>query len=147
MPCDGSVSIAGMDVVDPKTRSRMMRAVRSKNTSPELVVRRTAHAMGYRFRLHRRDLPGCPDLVFPGRKTAVFVHGCFWHAHGGCPRATLPTSNQPFWITKLARNAERDQQNLAALRALGWRPLVVWECETKDTAQLQALLWKLLHRD
>jgi DNA mismatch endonuclease (patch repair protein) len=108
-----------------------MRAVGRKNTRPEIIVRRLAHSMGYRFRLHRRDLPGKPDIVFPGRRKVIFVHGCFWHGHD-CPRGARPQSNIEFWHAKLARNVDRDRLQKQALRALGWEPLVVWECETKD---------------
>ena len=96
-----------------------------------MLVRRRVHSMGYRYRLHRQDLPGTPDLVFPGRRKIIFVNGCFWHAHG-CWSARVPKSNVTYWLPKLERNRARDQQNLAALHALGWRPLVVWECEIGD---------------
>ncbi|MOA39259.1 Very short patch repair protein [compost metagenome] len=113
-----------------------MRAVKSKNTAPELVVRRIIYALGYRFRLHRRDLPGKPDLVFAGRQKAIFVHGCFWHGHD-CPRgAREPKTNVEYWHSKLARNRERDMENEARLAALGWRTYVVWECELKDRGEL-----------
>ena len=108
-----------------------MSRVKGKNTKPEMIVRRTAHALGYRFRLHRKDLPGRPDLVFPRLRKVVFVHGCFWHRHD-CPRGTLPKTNSEFWQTKLSRNVERDARSIAALQAAGWNVLVVWECETKD---------------
>lgn len=109
-----------------------MARVKGKDTKPELRVRRLLHALGYRFRLHRRDLPGTPDLVFPGRRAVIFVHGCFWHRHPdpGCWRARLPKSRPEFWIPKLEANAARDAVNLAALAALGWRVLTIWECET-----------------
>lgn len=113
-----------------------MRAVRSRNTRPEIQVRRIAHRLGYRFRLHRRDLPGKPDIAFPGRQKAIFVHGCFWHQHSGCRRATVPESNRTFWRSKFARNAERDAEQLTAIRKRGWRALVIWECETKDSLKL-----------
>ncbi|TPE52268.1 DNA mismatch endonuclease Vsr [Amaricoccus solimangrovi] len=109
-----------------------MALVKGKDTKPELRVRRLAHAMGYRFRLHRRDLPGVPDLVFPGRRAVVFVHGCFWHRHPdpGCWRSRLPKSRPEFWIPKLEANVARDGAARAALEARGWRVLTVWECET-----------------
>ena len=112
-----------------------MRLVRGKDTRPEMVVRRLAHALGYRFRLHRRDLPGVPDLAFPGRRKVVFVHGCFWHRHDdpGCWRSRLPKSRPEFWVPKLNANAARDAAVEAALRAAGWEVLVIWECETTPT--------------
>ncbi len=120
-----------MAETDP-ARSAQMALVKGKNTRPELRVRRLAHALGYRFRLHRRDLPGTPDLVFPGRRAVIFVHGCFWHRHPapGCWRARLPKSRPEFWVPKLEANVARDAEQIAALEALGWRVLVIWECET-----------------
>jgi DNA mismatch endonuclease (patch repair protein) len=113
-----------------------MRAVKSKDTTPEMRVRRLAHALGYRYRLHCRDVAGTPDLVFGRRRKAVFVHGCFWHGHG-CPRgARAPKTNADYWAGKIRRNRERDAANLAALAADGWRALVVWECETRDAGAL-----------
>jgi DNA mismatch endonuclease (patch repair protein) len=109
-----------------------MRAVRARDTAPELAVRRMAHGLGYRFRLHRADLPGRPDLVFPGRRKAIFVHGCFWHGHD-CPRgARAPKTNEEYWRGKIARNVARDAASLLALDALGWSGLVIWECELRD---------------
>lgn len=120
-----------VDTLTPPQRSERMSRIRSKDTKPELAVRRLVHALGFRFRLHRRDLPGCPDLVFPGRHAALFVHGCFWHRHEGCPAARLPKSRQDFWTAKLEANKSRDQHVKAELERLGWRILVVWECEVK----------------
>jgi DNA mismatch endonuclease (patch repair protein) len=117
-----------------------MGRVKEKNTTPELRVRRLLHKMGYRFRLHRRDLPGKPDIVLPKYRLCIFVNGCFWHQHPGCPRATVPASNVDFWKTKLMRTKERDCQNITALTKLGWRTLVVWECETKNISRLQTAL-------
>ena len=117
-----------------------MRAVRQKDTKPELVVRGLLHAMGFRFRLHRRDLPGTPDVVLPRHRAAVQVHGCFWHQHPGCRHATLPRSRTDYWLPKLARNVERDAESLARLEALGWRVLVLWECELRDRGVLEARL-------
>lgn len=114
-----------------------MRAVRSKDTKPEHVVRRMAHSLGYRFRLHRQGLPGRPDLVFPSRKAAVFVHGCFWHGHICTKGQRRPTTNTAFWNAKLDGNIARDARDEAALREAGWRVMVVWECETKDTVMLE----------
>jgi DNA mismatch endonuclease, patch repair protein len=117
--------------IDP-ARSAQMALVRSKNTKPEIIVRRLAHSLGYRFRLHRRDLPGSPDLVFPRYRKVIFVHGCFWHQHNDptCWRSRLPKSRQEFWRPKLNSNVVRDQRDLAALDANGWAALVVWECQT-----------------
>lgn len=128
------------DVMTPEQRSRTMARVRSKNTKPELRVRALLHRMGFRFRLHRRDLPGTPDLVLPKHRAAIFVHGCFWHAHPGCARATMPSTRMEFWTTKLARNVERDAKKLRELQAAGWRVLVLWECETRDAEALEARL-------
>ncbi|MBR0786336.1 DNA mismatch endonuclease Vsr [Bradyrhizobium iriomotense] len=121
-----------MDTISKLQRSANMKAVRGKNTAPEMAVRRAAHKLGLRFRLHRRDLPGCPDLIFPRWKTAVFVNGCFWHGHRGCRRSRLPTSNVEFWRKKLAGNVKRDRQNHAALRAIGWHVAVIWQCNIGD---------------
>jgi DNA mismatch endonuclease (patch repair protein) len=101
-----------------------------------MVVRRMLHAAGYRYRLHARDLPGKPDLVFPARRKVVFINGCFWHRHRGCPLARLPKSRTEFWTEKLERNRERDERNVAALRELGWEVLTVWECEVRDVVAL-----------
>jgi DNA mismatch endonuclease (patch repair protein) len=121
-------------MTDPLSRERrswLMGRVPQKNTKPEMIVRSLAHRLGYRFRLHRRDLPGRPDLVFPKLKKAVFVHGCFWHRHG-CSKATTPKSNSAYWQPKFAENVARDKRVIAELLSLGWEPMVVWECETHD---------------
>ena len=131
-----------MDFVDAKTRSRMMRSVRSKNTAPEMAVRRAAHALGYRFRLHR--LPGRPDIVCPRFRVVIFVHGCFWHSHDSCSRSSIPATNRDFWAEKLARNVERDQRNMEDIRNLGWRAGIIWGCETKDTERLRVLIANIL---
>ena len=116
----------------PEDRSRTMRAVKGRDTGPEMTVRRLAHGMGYRYRLHRKDLPGKPDLAFPGRRKVIFVHGCFWHQHA-CPRgARSPKSSRDYWIPKLERNKQRDTENQARLCEMGWDVLVIWECEMKD---------------
>jgi len=115
-------------------RSANMRAIRSKDMRPELAVRSLVHRMGYRFRLHRKDLPGKPDLVFASRRKVIFVHGCFWHSHQGCKIAHKPKSNADYWGPKLARNRARDKKNLAAIAAQGWKPLVIWECELKESS-------------
>jgi DNA mismatch endonuclease (patch repair protein) len=127
-----------------QARSAIMRAIRSKNTEPELCVRRVAHSLGYRFRLHRDSLPGKPDLVFPGRRKVVFVHGCFWHQHQGCRDGHMPRSNLGYWRPKLTRNTARDAEWLAAIRKCGWRVLVVWECEIKNERRLAARLRRFL---
>lgn len=134
------IAIQLMAKTTHQATSRRMALVHSVNTKTEMAVRRLVHSMGYRYRLHRRDLPGTPDLVFPSRRAAVFVHGCFWHHHKGCPRATMPKSNTEFWTNKLERNRARDVRNLVALEADGWRVLTVWECELKD---MKALTEKL----
>ena len=117
-----------------------MQAVRSKDTKPEIAVRKLVHRMGYRYRLHRKDLPGKPDLVFPGRRKAIFVHGCFWHGHD-CPAGqNTPTSNRNYWEPKLTRNRQRDAENRTALQACGWDVLILWECEIEsDTALSERL--------
>lgn len=125
-----------MDTLTPAERSARMALVRAKDTKPELLVRRLVHGMGYRYRLHRRDLPGTPDLVFPGRSKVIFVHGCFWHRHAHCALARLPKSRADFWLPKLTANAERDARNVRALRRLGWSVLTIWECQLGDIAKL-----------
>lgn len=120
------------DVVDRKTRTRMMSGIRGKDTKPELVVRRHLHAAGLRYRLHTRDLPGTPDLVFPKHEAVVFVHGCFWHRHRGCPFAVMPKSNIAFWQNKLEGNRERDMRHQRELGKLGYRVFLVWECELSE---------------
>lgn len=121
------------DKISKERRSKNMRRIRSKDMKPEMVVRRLVHGMGYRYRLHRKDLPGKPDLVFPGRKKVIFVHGCFWHQHGDpdCKIARRPKSNLDYWNPKLDRNVERDARNQAKLREMGWDPLIVWECQAR----------------
>lgn len=132
--------------VDP-TRSRIMRAVGQKHTAPEMAVRRILHALGYRFRVQRRDLPGSPDIVLPKYKTAIFVHGCFWHRHPGCKKTTTPKTRVPFWTEKFERNVLRDRQKEAALREMGWQVLVVWECESKAVVALATILSSALRYD
>ena len=118
-----------MDIFDSDKRSEIMARVRSANTAPEIRVRKLLHAFGYRFRLHRKDLPGSPDIVFPGRKSVIFVHGCFWHRHEGCAKASRSSTRVDFWDAKFAENVARDKRNIEALKTLGWRILVIWECE------------------
>lgn len=129
-----------MDNVDPERRRQNMARVRGKNTVPEMRVRRVAHRMGLRFRLHRADLPGKPDLVFPRHHVAVFVHGCFWHRHEDCRRASVPATRETFWRAKFKGNVLRDQMQHAALVALGWRVIVLWECELKDETRIRETL-------
>lgn len=129
-----------MDRVSADRRSANMRAVRARDTKPEMIVRRAVHGLGYRYRLHQRRLPGSPDLVFARLKLALFVHGCFWHSHPGCPKASMPTSNAEFWRAKLARNRERDETSMEALETAGWRTDVLWECEIADGPALQQRL-------
>jgi len=124
-------------------RSEMMAAVRSKNTRPEMLVRRLVHGSGYRYRLHRSDLPGKPDLVLPSRRKVIFVHGCFWHQHG-CALSHMPKTNVSYWAPKLQRNQARDREHLKALRAAGWKCLVLWECELNKPAPLLRRLSKFL---
>jgi DNA mismatch endonuclease (patch repair protein) len=121
-----------------------MAAVRGKDTKPEMLVRRLAHSLGYRYRLHNRKLPGVPDLVFPGRRKIIFVHGCFWHRHAGCSLARLPKSKLDFWVPKLEGNHERDAKNVKLLRRDGWRVKVIWECETKQLGRLRRKLERFL---
>ena len=129
-----------MDIVSPALRSQMMRRIRGKGTKPEIVVRRAAHELGYRFRLHRRDLPGSPDLIFPSRKFALFVHGCFWHRHAGCKYCYEPKSNVDFWDKKFRNNVARDERVEGELEQLGWQVAVIWECETADPVGLRERL-------
>jgi DNA mismatch endonuclease (patch repair protein) len=117
------------DIVDRATRSRMMSGIRAGNTKPERTVRSFLHRAGLRFRLHSRSLPGTPDLVLPRWRAVVFVHGCFWHRHPGCPKAYAPKSNRQFWMTKFRRNVTRDATTAAMLEAAGWRVFTVWECQ------------------
>ncbi|MGH9513529.1 MAG: very short patch repair endonuclease [Terriglobales bacterium] len=124
-------------------RSEMMAAVRSKNTQPELLVRRLLHASGYRYRLHRSDLPGKPDLVLPSRRKIIFVHGCFWHHHG-CVFSHIPKTNAHYWAPKLKRNQARDHEHIRALSAMGWKCLVLWECELNRTGPLLRRVSKFL---
>jgi len=128
------------DTVSSEQRRWIMSRVKSANTAPELLVRSMVHRMGYRFRLHRRDLPGVPDLAFPRLKKVIFVHGCFWHGHD-CPRGRrLPQTNAEYWTEKLRKNQARDSRNQARLEELGWEVLVLWECELKDLETLRSKL-------
>jgi DNA mismatch endonuclease (patch repair protein) len=128
-----------VDVFSPQKRSSIMGRVRGVDTSPELTLRRSLHALGYRFRLHARHLPGRPDIVFPARKVAVFVHGCFWHRHH-CSRGGMPSSNVAFWRKKLEGNVARDRRVRKSLRRMGWQAVVVWECQLKTRSRLERAL-------
>ena len=129
-----------------KQRSAVMSRIRSRDTSPELAVRRLAHKLGYRFRLHRRSLPGSPDLVFPGRRKVIYVHGCFWHQHtdADCADGRRPASNQGYWDAKLTRTVARDKTNIESVKQLGWDVLVIWGCEVGDTNELEERLRRFL---
>jgi DNA mismatch endonuclease (patch repair protein) len=133
-----------MDKLDAERRSANMSRIRSKDMAPELAVRRLVHSLGFRFRLHRRDLPGRPDIVLPKHRKIVFVHGCFWHLHTACREGRIPSSRREYWEPKLTRNRARDAAHLVALRAAGWKCLVVWECETSDLTTLLAKLRRFL---
>lgn len=126
----------------PETRRRTMQAVKSSNTTPEMLVRRALHAEGYRYRLHVKSLPGCPDLAFPSKRRVIFINGCFWHGHACSRGSRVPKTNRQYWEKKIAGNRERDSRNGDALRALGWRVLTLWECEIKsiDLAALKGFL-------
>lgn len=132
-----------MDKISADRRSKLMSRVRTKNTAPELIVRKLLHAMGYRYRLHIKSLPGTPDIVFTKRKKAIFVHGCFWHGHL-CKRGSLPKSNVKFWRTKIEKNTTRDERTRQELETLGWQVLVVWQCETKNSEELSLSLREFL---
>ncbi len=125
-------------------RSAIMARVKQKNTKPELIVRRILYSKGFRYRLHRSDLPGTPDIVFIGRKKAIFVHGCFWHRHEGCSRCTTPKTRVTFWLEKFRANIERDRRKLAELSTRGWSSLVIWECETTNPEHLEDRLVRFL---
>ena len=133
-----------MDILSPEERGALMSLVRSTNTKPELAVRRALHAQGYRYRLHGRGLPGRPDLVFAKRRVAVFVHGCFWHRHDGCPKSRLPKTRRDYWRRKFDGNVVRDQRNERQLVAAGWRVFVAWECEIQKDATLLDRLMEFL---
>ncbi|WP_297730310.1 very short patch repair endonuclease [uncultured Maricaulis sp.] len=137
------------DIVDRKTRSRMMAGIGGKDTKPELVLRRALHARGLRYRLHTKNLPGKPDIVLPKHKAVIFVHGCFWHRHPGCRYATTPATRAEFWAEKFRGNVERDARILADVRSAGWRTAVVWECALKarDVDAVADRLSGWLHRE
>jgi DNA mismatch endonuclease (patch repair protein) len=131
------------DVHTREQRSRNMAAIRSRNTKPEVRVRRVLHGMGFRFRLHRKDLPGRPDIVLPKFRTAIFVHGCFWHCHRCKYGSVVPATRAEFWAAKRGGNVARDRRNRAELGRLGWRVVVVWECEVRTEAAAQAVVQKM----
>nr|WP_315438106.1 very short patch repair endonuclease [uncultured Pseudomonas sp.] len=135
------------DIVSPEHRSKIMSKIRGKNTKPEMVVRSLCHEMGFRFRLHRRDLPGTPDLVFPKHGMCMFVHGCFWHRHPECKYAYMPKSRVVFWQNKLAKNVERDLKTQQALINMGWRVVTIWECHTKNRDLLRLEIQNAFTRD
>ena len=129
-----------MDKLTPEQRSKNMAAVKGKDTTPEIRVRRMLHKMGYRFRLHRKDLPGKPDIVLPRYRLCIFVHGCFWHQHPGCKRATIPDFNHEFWVKKFQETSKRDERAEKELREQGWHVCVIWECETKKEELLNRII-------
>ncbi len=134
------------DNLTTEQRHRTMKRVKSENTTPEMLVRRLVHGMGFRYRLHRRDLPGVPDLVFSGRRKIIFVHGCFWHGHHCKSGRKRPKTNQEYWTKKLDRNKARDAENQLKLKELGWDVLIAWECEMKDRSALKARLGRFLEK-
>jgi DNA mismatch endonuclease (patch repair protein) len=141
------VTADSTDVFDKAKRSAVMRRVKGRDTKPEMVVRRALTRLGARYRLHRKDLPGSPDVAMPGRRLAVFVHGCFWHGHDCARGARVPKQNRDYWTAKVARNRARDEKAREALAALGWRVETIWECELKDPAGLEARLRSLLSKN
>ena len=138
------MSGGGSDVFEPAQRSAVMRRVKGRDTTPELTVRRALTRLGARYRLHRKDLPGSPDVAMPGRRLALFVHGCFWHGHDCARGARVPKQNRDYWTAKVARNRIRDAAARAALEGLGWRVETIWECELRDAAALEARLAAML---
>jgi DNA mismatch endonuclease (patch repair protein) len=132
-----------MDSISKERRSWNMSRIRSKDTTPEKIVRSLLHHMGYRFRLHKNELPGKPDIVLPKYKTVLEVRGCYWHRHAGCKYAYIPKSNTEFWENKFQKNVERDRQNERKLKELGWKLMIVWECEIKNIDSLKHKLFKL----
>jgi len=136
-----------VDQFSSEKRSRIMATIQAANTKPELAVRRLVHGMGYRYRLHAKELPGKPDIVFPGRKKIVFVHGCFWHRHRGCRYATSPKTRTDFWNEKFVKNVARDRRNRLALKKMGWAVMVVWQCELKNSEKLARRIDGFLQND
>ena len=136
-----------MDTLTPRERSERMSRIRAKDTKPELMVRRMVHGMGFRYRLHSKELPGCPDLVFHRKRKVLFVHGCFWHRHKNCGNDRPPKSKRGFWLPKLDENRKRDVKNKARLRRLGWSYCVVWECELGNREKLARRIKSYLESD
>lgn len=136
-----------MDVMSPERRSRNMSAIKGSNTKPEIAVRQILHSLGFRFRLHRKDLPGRPDIVLAKYRTVVFVHGCFWHRHPGCRLASTPATRAEFWEAKFSRNVIRDRENYEKLMGLGWRIIVVWECDLRNRDDLVHRLHSFLKEE
>lgn len=134
-----------VDRLSPDQRSRLMAQVGSKNTSPEICVRKLLHSLGYRFRLHCKDLPGHPDIVLPRYRVCIFVHGCFWHRHSRCARASIPVTNKEFWLEKFQKNSKRDILVKQVLEEAGWRVVVIWECETKNIETLRQIIDAIEH--
>ena len=134
-----------MDIWTKEKRSEVMSRIRSKNTKPEIILRSLLHKQGYRFRIHRKDLPGKPDIVFPSKKIAIYIHGCFWHFHENCPEGKIPKSNSKFWTEKLQRNIQRDQMYLKEMKKQKWKVFVIWECdiEKRITIVLNKVIEKL----
>lgn len=131
-PLDRDLDLGMADHVTADKRSAIMRSIKGRNTAPELIVRKAAHRLGLRFRLHGRKLPGSPDLVLPKWRTVVFVNGCFWHRHPGCRRTTIPKSSIQFWVEKFRANVARDERNYVKLAELGWRVVVLWQCQVRS---------------
>lgn len=136
-----------IDTLSREARSRLMSRVRNRDTGPEMIVRQLTHRLGYRYRLHKKDLPGKPDLVFASRRRVIFVHGCFWHRHKGCALASMPKSRTSFWEKKFRENVLRDKSVVSALTKAGWRSLVIWQCETKDLEALEKKIVAFLEED
>lgn len=134
------------DTLSPEARSERMSRIRGTNTAPERALRSALHRLGVRFRLHAKNLPGRPDIVLPKHHVVILVHGCFWHRHAGCPIATTPKSNTPFWLEKFARNVRRDARNARALRAAGWRVYTCWECRLKTRSKADAEAARLFRK-
>jgi DNA mismatch endonuclease, patch repair protein len=135
------------DSLTPRQRSEIMARVRSKNSRPEMVVRKIVFAMGHRYRLHARALPGCPDLVFRGKRKVIFVHGCFWHRHANCALARMPKSRLDFWTSKLEGNRKRDKRNKRVLSREGWKVLTIWECQLRDAVLLESRIRRFLDEE
>jgi len=133
------------DVFTKEKRSEIMSRIKGGNTKPELIVRSLLHRLGYRFRLHKKDLPGKPDIVLPRHKKVIFVHGCFWHGHKGCKRSSIPSSNTEFWATKIKKNIKRDKVKARALRRQGWKVLILWQCRIKDTDKVVDKIQKFMN--